>query len=140
MIASLLAGRPASLFIANRGADKAKQLAEAFSDIASVKAGSFSETAGKSFDIVINATSASLSDQSLPLPPGGFAAGCLAYDMMYAKGDTPFMAQARGEGAACCADGLGMLVEQAAEAFFIWRGMRPETATLLSELRTALNT
>lgn len=138
VIAPLLSGQPASLFIANRSADKAKKLAEVFLDIARVSAGNFAETAGKSFDIVINATSASLSGQSLPLPPGIFAAGSLAYDMMYGKGDTPFMAQARGEGAARCADGLGMLIEQAAEAFFIWRGIRPATATVLAELRTAL--
>jgi shikimate dehydrogenase len=134
-----LAGQPAALFIANRSADKAKQLAEMFSDMASINAGSFAETAGKSFDIVINATSASLSGENLALPPGIFAAGSLAYDMMYGKGETPFMTLARTQGAACCADGLGMLVEQAAEAFLVWRGIRPETAALLAELRTALN-
>ncbi len=139
VIAPLLAARPASLFIANRGADKARALATAFSDIAPVNAGNFAETAGKNFDIVINATSASLSGESLTLPPGLFAPGSLAYDMMYGKGETPFMALARQQGAARCADGLGMLVEQAAEAFFVWRGVHPATSTLLADLRTALN-
>jgi len=148
VIAPLLAAQPASLFIANRGADKAKALAKAFSDIAPttettagprVNGGNFAETADKSFDIVINATSASLSGESLPLPPGLFATGSLAYDMMYGKGETPFMALAHQQGAARCADGLGMLVEQAAEAFFVWRGVRPATSTVLADLRTALN-
>jgi len=139
VIAPLLAARPASLFIANRGADKAKALAQTFSDIAAVNGGNFAETGSKSFDIVINATSASLSGESLPLPPGLFATGGLAYDMMYGKGETPFMALARQQGAARCADGLGMLVEQAAEAFFVWRGIRPATSMVLADLRIALN-
>jgi len=138
VIAPLLAERPASLFIANRSADKALALAAAFADVAPVEAGSFGETAGKSFDLVINATSASLAGEALPLPPGIFAAGCLAYDMMYGKGETPFLRQAREQGAARCADGLGMLVEQAAEAFRVWRGLRPATAPVLATLRTGL--
>ncbi|MFZ2971677.1 MAG: shikimate dehydrogenase [Ferribacterium limneticum] len=138
VIAPLLADKPASLFIANRSADKAVMLAQAFSDIATVDAGNFAKTADKSFDLVINATSASLSGESLPLPAGIFAPGSLAYDMMYGKGETPFMALAREQGAAQRADGLGMLVEQAAEAFFIWRGVRPVTAQVLAELRAKL--
>jgi shikimate dehydrogenase len=95
---------------------------------------------GKSFDLVINATSASLSGQALALPAGLYAPGALAYDMMYGKGDTPFMAQARDQGAAICSDGLGMLVEQAAEAFFVWRHVRPATQIVLSDLRCLINT
>lgn len=138
VIAPLLAEKPASLFIANRSADKAAVLAHAFADIGMVNAGSFSEAAGKSFDLVINATSASLSGESLPLPPGIFAPGCLAYDMMYGKGETPFLALARAQGAAMRADGLGMLAEQAAEAFFVWRGVRPSTREVLTDLRAKL--
>lgn len=138
VIAPLLAEQPAVLCIANRTADKARTLAGAFADLAPVVAGSFDELAGQSFDLVINATSASLSGASLPLPAGLFAPGSLAYDMMYGKGETPFLALAREQGAASRADGLGMLVEQAAEAFFVWRGMRPETATVLRELRRQL--
>ena len=138
VIAPLLAEQPVSLFIANRSADKALLLAEAFSGMAPVDAGSFAKTAGKSFDLVINATSASLSGESLPLPPGIFASGSLAYDMMYGKGETPFLALAREQGAAQRADGLGMLVEQAAEAFFVWRSVRPATAQVLADLRAKL--
>ena len=138
VIAPLLAGKPASLFIANRSADKAEALAAPFSDLAVVDAGSFAKTAGKSFDLVINATSASLAGASLPLPPGIFAADSLAYDMMYGKGETPFLALAGAQGAGRCADGLGMLVEQAAEAFFIWRGVRPATLAVLADLRAVL--
>ncbi len=147
VIAPLLAERPASLCIANRSADKAQVLAAAFADLAApqggflrdaVDAGSFGETAGKSFDLVINATSASLSGSSLPLPADLFAAGSLAYDMMYGKGETPFLALARQQGAARLADGLGMLAEQAAEAFCVWRGIRPQTAAVLADLRAGL--
>ena len=146
VIAPVLACRPASLFIANRTADKAHVLARQFSDIAApggylsgtVYAGNFAETAGNCFDIVINATSASLSGAALQLPAGIFATGSLAYDMMYGQGETPFLALAREQGAAHLADGLGMLVEQAAEAFQVWRGVRPETAPVLAALRRQL--
>ncbi len=147
VIAPLLAEQPASLFIANRSADKAVLLAKAFSDRAipqgeflrgAVNGGNFAKTADNSFDLIINATSASLSGESLPLPPGIFAPGSLAYDMMYGQGETPFLALARVQGAAMRADGLGMLVEQAAEAFFVWRGVRPATAQVLADLRAKL--
>lgn len=138
VIAPLLAGKPAMLFIANRSADKAVALAHGFADLATVEAGSFADTAGRSFDLVINATSASLAGASLALPPGLFADDSLAYDMMYGKGETPFLGLARQQGAARCADGLGMLVEQAAEAFLVWRGVRPETRRVLADLRRSL--
>jgi len=138
VLAPLLAARPAALTIANRSAGKAATLAAEFADLAPVEATEFAQLAGKSFDLVINATSASLAGESLPLPPGIFGAGSLAYDMMYGKGETPFMALARNQGAARCADGLGMLVEQAAEAFFVWRGMRPGTALVLADLRASI--
>jgi len=139
-IAPLLAEKPASLHLANRSAGKALALAGAFADMGGVTAGNFAELAGKCFDLVINATSASLAGESLPLPEGLFAPGALAYDMMYGKGETPFLQQARIAGAARRADGLGMLVEQAAEAFFVWRGLRPATAAALGELRRQLAT
>ena len=138
VIAPLLVGRPAGLFIANRSADKAEALARQFADNGTVDAGNFAKIAGLQFDIVINATSASLAGDSLPLPDGIFAPGSLAYDMMYGKGETTFLARARAQGAGRLADGLGMLVEQAAEAFLVWRGMRPETAPVLAELRLQL--
>ena len=85
------------------------------------------------FNVIINATSTGLSDTALPIANTIFAKNCLAYDMMYGR-ETPFMAQARANGAQV-ADGLGMLVEQAAEAFFIWRGVRPQTAPVIAMLR-----
>jgi shikimate dehydrogenase len=138
VIQPLLAEAPAALHIANRSADKADALAQSFADLAPVSGGSFSDLAGLQFDVVINATSASLAGEPLPLPAGLFAPGCLAYDMMYGKGETPFLAQARLAGAARSADGLGMLAEQAAEAFLVWRGVRPATADVLATLRAAL--
>ena len=89
---------------------------------------------GKQFDLVINATSSGLSDELPPLPDGLFKPGALAYDMMYGR-ETPFMAFARKQGAAVVADGLGMLVEQAAEAFYLWRNVRPDTRPVFEKLR-----
>jgi shikimate dehydrogenase len=129
VILPLLEAKPAALFVANRTAAKAEQLAAAFD----IEGGGFEALAGRAFDLVINATSAGLSDAALPLPAGVFAPGCLAYEMLYGR-ETPFMAQARAAGCKV-ADGLGMLVEQAAEAFFVWRGVQPETAPILAALR-----
>lgn len=140
VILPLLAAKPASLFIANRSAEKAEALVSAFAENLTVDGGKFEKISGKCFDLIINATSASLSGASLPLPSGIFAPGSLAYDMMYGKGETPFLRQARESGAARCADGLGMLIEQAAAAFELWRGVRPETQPVLADLRAQLAT
>ena len=94
----------------------------------------YDELTNQQFDLVINATSTGLSDELPPLPPGIFAPSALAYEMMYGR-ETPFMKFAREHGAAVVSDGLGMLVEQAAESFFIWRGVRPETAPVIAALR-----
>ena len=136
----LLDAAPACLTIANRSAAKATALAEKFSAVGPGKpvGSGFAELAGQQFDLVINATSASLSDAAPDLPPGLYAAGSLAYDMMYGKGDTPFLKAARQQGAAVLADGLGMLVEQAAESFQLWRGVRPDTGPVLAALRAEL--
>lgn len=138
VIAPLMACAPACLYVANRTADKAVSLAAVFADLGEVAGGGFADLAGQQFDVVINATSASLSGEALPLPSGIFAEGAFAYDMMYGKGETPFMVLAREQGAVRCADGLGMLAEQAAEAFLIWRGVRPSTVEVLAELRATL--
>jgi shikimate dehydrogenase len=98
-----------------------------------VRGGGFEALAGEAFDLVINATSAGLSGEAPPLPAAAFAPGAFAYDMVYGR-DTPFLAMARAAGAAV-SDGLGMLVEQAAESFQLWRGVRPETAAVLAALR-----
>jgi shikimate dehydrogenase len=136
-LAPLLAAAPRQLHIANRTAEKAAALARDFADLGPVSGGGYDSLAGRQFDLLINATSASLSGDLPPLPPGLFAPGALAYDMMYGKGDTVFLAFAREQGAARLADGLGMLVEQAAEAFLLWRGQRPQTGPVMAQLRQA---
>jgi shikimate dehydrogenase len=130
VVQPILERRPALLRIANRTAHRAQQLAGQFPN---VRGGSFQELAGAAFDLLINATSAGLAGEAPPLPPGVFAAGALGYDMVYGR-DTPFLALARAAGAAAC-DGSGMLVEQAAESFLLWRGVRPDTAPVLAALR-----
>lgn len=126
----------AVLTVANRTAEKAEKMAASlsFASEGTISGGGYETLAGQQFDIVINATSSGLFDELPPLPAGIFAPGALAYDMMYGR-ETPFMRFAREQGAAVVADGLGMLVEQAAEAFFIWRGVRPDTAPVLARLR-----
>ncbi len=134
---------PQRLVIANRTVAKAEQAAqtllsgftEHISHATEFLARGFSDLADEQFDVVINATSAGLTGSEIPLPPTLFAPGALAYDMMYGR-ETPFMKFAREHGAAIVADGLGMLVEQAAEAFFIWRGVRPDTKPILEQLRS----
>lgn len=125
----------AAIIIANRTMDKAEQLAAEFEGYGTVFAKSYESLAGQQFDIVINATSSSLSDSMPPLPDGLFKPGALAYDMMYGK-QTPFMRFAREQGASQLADGLGMLVEQAAVAFEKWRGVHPATAPVIARLRS----
>jgi shikimate dehydrogenase len=129
----LMHAPPKSLLIVNRTTDKARLLAAKFGFNFEIKGGGFDDLAGRAFDLVINATSAGLSNTELPLPDSIFAPGCLAYEMVYGR-ETPFMRQARNAGARV-ADGLGMLVEQAAESFFVWRGIRPDTVPVLKLLR-----
>lgn len=130
VIEPLLEQQPAALVIANRTVDRARELAALFDR--DVRACGF-DTLDTPFDLVINATAASLAGELPPLSPQLFTPDTLAYDMMYGR-DTPFLAFARAQGAAT-ADGLGMLVEQAAEAFYLWRGVRPDTAPVIASLR-----
>lgn len=134
----LLACQPALLVITNRTLAKAEAMANKVKaqEATSVCACSLEELQAISFDIVINATSTGLSETALPLPAHIFAKDCLAYDMMYGR-ETSFMALARTHGARVV-DGLGMLVEQAAEAFFVWRGVRPATATVMHAIREGI--
>jgi shikimate dehydrogenase len=120
--------------IANRTIEKAQLIAEQFKGSGTVTARGYEDLAGKQFDLVINATSSSLSGELPPLPDGLFKPGALAYDMMYGS-ETPFMAYSRKQGAERVSDGLGMLVEQAAAAFELWRGVRPDTRKILGTLR-----
>ena len=126
-----------ALTIANRTVPRAKVVAERFAHLGPVVGCGYDELAGQSFDIVINATSASLSGSMPALPVGIFAPGSLAYKMMYGMGDTPFRIFAREQGAAVISEGLGMLVEQAAESFFVWRGVRPEVRPVMELLQKA---
>jgi shikimate dehydrogenase len=136
IIAPLLESEPQTLTIANRTMAKAEALARQFAP--ALRPSTYAALAGQQFDVIINATSASLAGQLPPLPSGVFSADSLAYDLMYGKGETPFLQLARDQGAGQCVDGLGMLVEQAAESFFIWRGVRPQTLPVLDALRAAL--
>jgi shikimate dehydrogenase len=140
VILPLLLEQPVRLVIANRSVEKAERLAAEFARLpacaVAIKPEScgFDELTGESFDLVINATSAGLTDAVLPLSTSLFAPGCVAYEMLYGR-KTPFMTQSGNAPAVRVADGLGMLVEQAAEAFFVWRGIRPNTQAVLTELR-----
>lgn len=136
----LLQAQPAILIIANRTVEKALGLAQSNQhqpDAAHtvVSGHSYADLSGQHFDLVINATSSSMSDSLPPLPGGVFAAGSLAYDIMYGKGLTTFLAFAEEQNAHRLADGLGMLVEQAAASFYIWRGVRPDTRPVIAALR-----
>jgi shikimate dehydrogenase len=139
VILPLLLEHPAALMIANRTAEKAARLAREFASIAGAprdlrpEGGGFASLGERQFDLVINATSAGLDGAVLPLPTSVFAPGCVAYDMVYGR-DTAFLQQARAAGARA-SDGSGMLVEQAAEAFFVWRGVHPDTAPVFAALK-----
>ena len=136
VILPILQQQPAALVIANRTVSKADELAQQFAGKGNVSSRSF-DALQEPFDIVINATSASLTADLPPLAPAVFGADALAYDMMYGAEPTVFMRFAASHGAVT-RDGLGMLVEQAAEAFFVWRGVRPDTAPVYADLRAAL--
>ena len=132
----------AHITIANRTADKAQALAQELAPHCAGTAlhgGGFGALAGaQAFDVLINATSASLSGEAPPVPPQAFAPHALAYDMVYGKGLTPFLRGAQAAGVTRVADGVGMLVEQAAEAFAWWRGVRPDTREALARLTVPL--
>ncbi|MDO9570007.1 MAG: shikimate dehydrogenase [Hydrogenophaga sp.] len=130
--------KPALLAVANRSADKAHQLKRDFAAHVALQTGGFEDLAGESFDVVLNATSTGLTQAALPLPAGVFATGALAYELVYGKGLTPFLKQAQAAGATHIADGVGMLVEQAAEAFAWWRGVRPDTRPVIDRLTVPL--
>jgi shikimate dehydrogenase len=134
VIEPLLAGKPASLTIANRTREKALQLADDFSDLGNISGCGLDEFGADSYDIIINGTSASLDGELPELPATLINENTFCYDMMYASEPTPFMRWARQQGAKQVVDGKGMLVEQAAESFRIWRGCEPETAPVIEAL------
>ncbi len=133
VLAPLLEEQPQQITIANRTVEKAEALAQLHTD-AAIQTCGFAELAGQSFDLIINATSTGLQGAVPPLPEGVLNPQGWAYDMLYATEPTPFVRWAQAQGGIAF-DGLGMLVEQAAEAFFLWRGVRPQTQTVIALLR-----
>jgi len=134
----VLAEHPAQIIIANRTVSKAEELAVHFHDLGDVQAKSFEQLQGEQFDIIINGTSASLSGDLPPLPDNLLNENASCYDLMYGAEPTVFMHWAQEHGAAKIADGLGMLVGQAAEAFYLWRHIRPEVVPVIMALRRQL--
>jgi shikimate dehydrogenase len=130
VLAPLAEAGAAAIVVANRTLARAQALA---ARVPGVVACGFDALGGRAFDLVVNATSAGLSGELPRLPRGLFRPGALAYDMLYGRA-TEFLAMARAAGAAT-SDGLGMLVEQAAESFLVWRGVRPDTRAVLAALR-----
>jgi len=133
VIEPLLSYSPQELVIANRTTSKADDLAELFNDFGTISACGFETITGK-FDVVINATSASLQGEVPPIPDTLLNDDACCYDMMYSNTDTAFITWAKQHGAAKTIDGLGMLIEQAAEAFRIWRGVKPETISVVNKM------
>jgi shikimate dehydrogenase len=135
VLAPLLGLSPTLVVIANRTPERAAVLAAAFADLGAVHGVGFEDVGSEPFDIIINATSASLSGEMPPVPAGAVGRATVCYDLAYGRGATAFVDWARAHGAARALQGWGMLVEQAAEAFRLWRGIRPATATVLAALK-----
>lgn len=135
VLASLLGLEPAVVVIANRTPERAAALAAAFADLGVTQGVGFANVGDEPFDLVINATSASLSGAIPPLPPSAVDSNSVCYDLAYGRSATAFVAWARQRGCARALQGWGMLVEQAAESFELWRGVRPTTAPVLAALK-----
>jgi shikimate dehydrogenase len=136
IVGPLLEMQPASLCIANRTLDKAKALAEHFRRFGTVSACPFSRIPDSArYDLIINATSAGFKGETPPYPSAAVSPDTFCYDLSYGMSPTPFSAWAREQGAGKSVMGWGMLVEQAAESFFIWRGVRPDTAPILKQMK-----
>jgi shikimate dehydrogenase len=133
IVGPLLAEGPAELTIANRTKERADQIVARLGGAATAR--TFAELAERPpFDVLVNATSAGLKGEAPPFPASLVGPQTFCYDLVYAAGDTPFVTWAKNLGAAGAAQGWGMLVEQAAESFFIWRGVRPDTRALLKQI------
>jgi len=135
IIPDLLATNPQLLTIANRTVSKAKALEKHFAHLGNIFGAGYDELGKQPYDIVIHATSAGLAGDLPPLPDGIIGAFTFCYDLSYADQDTPFVAWVKELGCTEAHDGLGMLVEQAAAAFNLWRGVRPETAPVIEAIR-----
>lgn len=138
LVLPFLRESPARFVIVNRTVPKAEHLAKEFANHGNVETSGYDGLNGDAFDIIVNATSASLRNEVPDLPRDVFGPQCLAYELSYGKGLTPFLQLAQGAGARRLADGVGMLVEQAAEAFAWWRGMRPSTRAVIDQMTVPL--
>ncbi len=134
----LLRERPRELLIVNRTAERADQLAREFSDLGALEGGGYELIGERQFDLVINASSAGLAGEVPDLPATLLTERSCCYDMIYGAEPTPFMRWAAHHAAWAVADGLGMLVEQAAQSFYIWRHVRPETRPVIHQIREAM--
>jgi shikimate dehydrogenase len=133
----ILGESPAEVVICNRTHSKAQDLVAQFSSMGNINASEFDDIEG-SFDVIVNGTSASLNGERPPIPESVIASNSSVYDMMYSKEPTAFLVWAKKLGAAKIIDGLGMLVEQAAVSFHLWRGVFPESTSVLAELKQQL--
>lgn len=138
VVLPLLNQKPKHLTIANRTVSKAEAIAQQYTN-QPITAMSFEDANKQEFDLIINATSAGLSGNSVPISENIISTNTACYDMTYGKNLTPFLQMATKQNAKQIIDGLGMLVGQAAESFYLWRGVRPETSKVLNELRKELN-
>ncbi len=134
VLGPILAQQPDGVVVANRTISKADDLAMLFDDEGSITSANFNALHGEKFDLMINGTAASLSGEVPPISTE-LAKNCACYDMMYGTQDTVFMQWAKQHGASKVWDGLGMLVEQAAESFYLWRNVRPETLDVIKQIR-----
>lgn len=134
IVPALLEAKPASVIVANRTRENATEIANQFLSLGEISACRFEALEGQSFDLIINATSAGLDGKTPPFPASIINADVVCYDLSYSMTDTPFTTWARECGAGQVHQGWGMLVEQAAESFFIWRGVRPETESVRKQL------
>jgi shikimate dehydrogenase len=134
----LLQERPGEVLIVNRTASRAQGLATEFSDLGRISGGGYELIAQRQFDLVINASSAGLRGEAADLPSTLLTERSCCYDMLYGPEPTPFMRWAAHHAAWAVADGLGMLVEQAAQSFYIWRGQRPDTQAVIAKLREGM--
>jgi len=135
ILGPILEQRPGEVVIANRTLSRARELARRFTSFGTITAVGFDQLEAKPFDLILNATAAGLKGEIPPLPDGLVARGGCCYDLMYGDQPTPFVRWGRAQGAKLSTDGLGMLVEQAAEAYLIWRGKRPDTRPIIALLR-----
>ncbi len=135
VLPSIIEERPSTIVVLNRTESRAEQIRQDYKDLFQLETGPLDLSPDQGFDLIINATSSSIAGELPPLKPAIIGAHCCCYDLMYSDKPTPFMLWARENGATLVRDGLGMLVEQAAESFFIWRGVRPETKNVIATLR-----